>query len=52
MGKRPVEIVVTPRQQVLLKRTTRSIKAAPQLVARYRVVFAVGRRSTQRSADG
>ena len=39
MGKRSVEIVVTPRQQVLLKRITRSKKTAQQLVERCRVVL-------------
>ena len=39
MGKRSIEIAVTPRQQVLLKRLTRSKKAAQQLVERCRVVL-------------
>ena len=39
MSKRSVEIAVTPRQQVLLKRITRSKKAAQQLVERCRVVL-------------
>ena len=39
MGKRSVEITVTPRQRVILKRVTRSKKAAQQLVERCRVVL-------------
>ena len=39
MGNRSVEIAVTPRQRVLLKRITRSKKAAQQLVERCRVVL-------------
>ena len=39
MGKRSVEIAVTPRQQVMLKQITRSKKAAQQLVDRCRVVL-------------
>jgi len=39
MGKRSVEIAVTPRQRVLLNRITRSKKAAQQLVERCRVVL-------------
>jgi len=39
MGKRSVEIAVTPRQRVILKRVTRSKKAAQQLVERCRVVL-------------
>ena len=34
MGKRSAEITVTPRQRVILKRVTRSKKAAQQLVER------------------
>jgi len=39
MGKRSVEIAVTPRQRVLLNRIARSKKAAQQLVERCRVVL-------------
>lgn len=39
MGKRSVEIAVTPRQQALLNRLTRSKKAAQHLVERSRVVL-------------
>ena len=39
MGKRSVEITVTPRQRVILKRVTRSKKAEQQLVERCRVVL-------------
>ncbi len=39
MGKRSIEIAVTPRQRVILKRVTRSKKAAQQLVERCRVVL-------------
>ena len=39
MGKRSVEVAVTLRQQVLLKRITPSKKAAQQLVERCRVVL-------------
>ena len=39
MGKLLVEITVTPRQRVILKRVTRSKKAAQQLVERCRVVL-------------
>ena len=41
MGKRSVEITVTPRQRVILKRVTRSKKAAQQWVEpeRCRVVL-------------
>ena len=39
MGKRSVEITVTPRQRVILKRVTRLKKAAQQLVERCRVVL-------------
>ena len=39
MGKRSVEIAVTPRQQGLLKQITRSKKAAQQLVERCRVIL-------------
>ena len=39
MGKRSVEITVTARQRVILKRVTRSKKAAQQLVERCRVVL-------------
>ena len=39
MGKRSVEVTVTPRQRVILKRVTRSKKAAQPLVERCRVVL-------------
>ena len=39
MGKRSVEITVTARQRVILKRVTRSKKAAQHLVERCRVVL-------------
>ena len=39
MGKRSIEIAVTPRQRVILKRLTHSKKTAQQLVERCRVVL-------------
>ena len=53
MGKRSVEIAVTPRQRVLLERFTRSKKAAQPLVERCRVVLlsAAGRHNEAQAEE-